>query len=186
VFARFPEHYDAMMAYHHTHVSMGRYGKFDQLLVRMARAGDAKLREEIAAEYSRFVTKEILTVQLVPGAIEFLKNVTPHLPVYLASATPEDELVQTLSNRSLSHWFKRVYGCPPWTKVKAINDVLVRENSSPIEALFVGDSAGDQRAAISTGVLFVARNSGLPFEDPVPQQFMNLHEIGAYLNDKLS
>jgi phosphoglycolate phosphatase-like HAD superfamily hydrolase len=185
VFGRFPEHHAAMMAFHHANVSMGRYGKFDHLLERLGRVGDLVFREKIAADYSDFVVKEMLRVPLVPGALEFLREVTPRLPVYLASVTPAEELTQTLANRGLTSWFRSVYGCPPWTKPGAIQDVLQRERISPAETLLIGDSAGDQRAAHATGVPFLARNSGLPFEDPRPKQFNDLHEIAAYLRPQL-
>lgn len=185
VFARFPAHTAAMMDYHHANVSMGRYGKFDHLLGLLGRNGDLALRAEIAAEYSRFVVALLQQVPLVHGAMRFLAEITPRLPVYLASVTPSEELTQTLASRDLGKWFKQVYGCPPWTKPDAVRDVLVREGVGPGDVLLIGDSAGDQRAARATGVQFLARDSGLAFDEPPPLKFRDMYEVLCHLNQAL-
>lgn len=185
VFARFSEYADAMMAFHHANVSLSRFAKFEHLLELMGRSGDASLLAEIAQDFSRRVVKGIISVPLVPGAEDFLSQVTRKLPVYLASVTPADELDLILSQRGLSHWFRKVYGCPPWTKPDAVLDVLKREGLQPEEALLIGDSAGDQRAARTTAVCFLGRNSGLAFDEPLPLCFSDLTEIYKYLEGLL-
>lgn len=181
VFSRFPEYADAMMSFHHEHVSLSRFAKFRHLLQLMGRSGGAALMTEIAENFSKRVVEGIVRVPLVPGAEDFLSEVTQRLPVYLASVTPAEELALILAQRGLSHWFRDVYGCPPWTKPDAILDVLAREGAQPEDALLIGDSAGDQRAARGTGVGFLARDSGLDFAAPAPMCFSDLHEIKQYI-----
>lgn len=185
VFARFPEHAEAMMAFHHARVSLSRFAKFDHLLALMGRADDTALMADIAADFSKRVLEGMMAVPLVQGAETFLRKVTPLLPVYLASVTPAEELAGILAQRGLAHWFRDVYGCPPWTKRDAIRDVLAREGVKPGEALLIGDSAGDQRAAQMTGVDFLARDSGLSFDAPAPLIFPDLNEITQYLDELL-
>lgn len=186
VFARFPEHFEAMMAYHRTHVSVTRYAKFDQLLERLGRPGDMALRAEIAAEFSRRTLERMASVPFVPGAEAFLLEITVRLPVYLASVTPIEDLDVVLDRRGLRRWFRDVYGCPPWTKADAVRDVLRREGCSPHHALLLGDSAGDQRAAAEVGVGFLARDSGLPFDEPSPTAiFRDLNAAADYLRLRL-
>lgn len=185
VFARFPEHAEAMMAFHLEHVSASRYAKFDQLLAKLGRQGDARLREELAREFSARTVDAIAAVPLVPGAEEFLHAMTPHVPTYLASVTPADDLEVILERRGLRRWFRGVYGCPPWTKANAVRDALVREACSPAEALLIGDSAGDQRAAGETGVEFIGRDSGLPFDTPPRALFPDLTRMAAYIQERL-
>ena len=43
VFARFPKYAEAMMAFHHTHVSLSRFAKFKHLLALIGRADDTTL-----------------------------------------------------------------------------------------------------------------------------------------------
>jgi phosphoglycolate phosphatase-like HAD superfamily hydrolase len=166
-------------------VSLSRFAKFDHLLELMGRVGDSALRADLAAEFSRQTINRILTVPLVPGAEAFLREVTPRLPVYLASVTPVDDLALILQRRGLARWFRDIYACPPWTKPDAIQDVLGREGAAPMQALLVGDSAGDQRAALLTGVHFLARDSGLGFELPAPLTFPDLSRIAEFIKERL-
>jgi phosphoglycolate phosphatase-like HAD superfamily hydrolase len=185
VFSRFPEHAEAMMAFHHSHVSLSRFAKFEHLLSLMGREDDTALMADIAAGFSKRILDGMMTVPLVPGTEDFLRKLTQRLPVYLASVTPADELIEILAQRELKQWFRDVYGCPPWTKQDAIQDVLAREAVAPTDALLIGDSAGDQRIARATGVGFLARDSGLVFDEPLPLCFADLNEISEYIEKLL-
>lgn len=184
VFNRFPEYVEEMMRYHHANVSLSRYAKFEYLLSLMGRADDNELKSSIAEEFSRRVYDEMMKVPLVPGALSFLSIVTPKIPVYLASVTPQEELILILKKRELLHWFRNVYGCPPWTKPEAIKDILLKGGYNLDQALLIGDSAGDQRAAKTCGIEFLARNSGLSFDFPIPKMFLDMHEITNYFNTR--
>ena len=129
----------------------------------------------------RSVLEDILKVPLVKGADRFLEMIKGRLPVYLASVTPAEELNYILEKRGLLHWFDGVYGCPPWTKVNAIRDILSRNSILPKNGLLIGDSAGDQLAALKTGVQFIARDSGLKFDASPSLLFLDLNEIADYL-----
>jgi len=167
VFARFPAHLDSMMAYHEAHVSASRFEKFRYLVTALlGRAADDPLVDELAADFSQETIKLVVDCPMVAGATTFLDVVSAHVPVYLASVTPQSDLEAILLMRGLSGYFAGVYGCPPWTKASAIEDILA--GAGPSGVLFIGDSAGDQRAALATGVEFLARDSGLPFDDPQP------------------
>ena len=185
VFSRFPEYTHVMMDFHSAHVSVSRFVKFEHLMGLMGKSSDTELMGTIAADFSNRVVQGILDVPLVPGAETFLTKVTQRVPVYLASVTPAEELALVLARRGLTRWFRRVYGCPPWTKPDAIRDVVVREGILPQDVLLIGDSAGDQRAAQEIGVRFLARDSGLIFHEPAPLCFADLNEIGAYLEELL-
>ena len=185
VFSQFPEIAEEMVAYHLAHISDSRFSKFDHLLERLGRAGDAALRDELAAEFSRRTIESIGRVPFVPGAESFLRELAPRVPLYLASVTPEDDLATILERRNLRRWFRAVYGCPPWTKVEALRDVIQRESCSPAEVLLIGDSAGDQRAAVEAGVEFIARDSGLAFESPPITLVRNLDGLAERLGERL-
>lgn len=186
VFARFPEHTETMMKFHHDHVSLSRFAKFEHLSALMGKSDDTVFMADIATDFSRRVLERMMLVPLVAGAESFLQEVTSRCPVYLASVTPVEELVLILEKRGLMHWFCDVYGCPPWTKPAAIRDVLEREEVMPDEVLLIGDSAGDQRAAQTTGVYFLARDSGLRFDAPTPLVFTDLNEITKYTEEFLT
>ena len=169
------------MQFHYENVSISRIEKFDYLAALMGRGTDSKLKAEMADNFSQYVLEGILRVPLVKGAERFLKMVKGQLPLYLASVTPANELHHILEKRGLLHWFDDVYGCPPWTKANAIRDILSRKSILPRNSLLIGDSAGDQRAALETGVQFIARDSGLKFDERPPLIFLDLNEIADHL-----
>jgi phosphoglycolate phosphatase-like HAD superfamily hydrolase len=181
VFSQFPQYKHAMMQFHYENVSISRIEKFDYLAALMGRGTDSKLKAEMADNFSQYVLEGILRVPLVKGAERFLKMVKGQLPLYLASVTPANELHHILEKRGLLHWFDDVYGCPPWTKANAIRDILSRKSILPRNSLLIGDSAGDQRAALETGVQFIARDSGLKFDERPPLIFLDLNEIADHL-----
>jgi phosphoglycolate phosphatase-like HAD superfamily hydrolase len=186
VFARFPEHHTAMMAYHHAHVSDSRYDKFRYLATeRLGRPADDPIVDELAAALSSEMRQLITHCPWVPGAQDLIQRAARKVPVYVASMTPQHELDAVVASRGLNGMFAGVYGCPPWTKARAIGQVLDLVRARPDEVLFVGDSAGDQRVARATGVDFMARNSGLAFDHPEPKIYPDLTAITAVIADRL-
>ncbi len=192
VFSRFPEHADAMMAYHEAHVSASRFDKFRHLVTdRLGRPADDPLMDELADAFSEETRKQVIACPMVAGAADFLDTVSARVPVYLASVTPQADLDASLAARGLTRYFTRVYGCPPWTKAGAIKDIVGgvgyvgRAGFERVNTLFIGDSAGDQRAALETGVEFLARDSGLPFDDPQPVSGPDMCDLLARVMPRL-
>ena len=183
VFSRFPEHADAMMQYHHAHVSESRFTKFAHLVMhRMGRSEADPLMAELADAFSKETVDLVSECEPVAGARELLEVAAAAVPVYLASVTPQADLDAILHRRRLTRFFTRAYGCPPWTKPDAIRDIVGASGTEGV--LLIGDSAGDQRAARATGVEFLARDSGLPFDDPQPAMGRDLHELLAHLHGR--
>ena len=186
VFARFPEHLDAMMAYHHANMSASRFVKFDYLVrERLGRPEDTGLRDELAAEFSSQTLERLYACPLVPGAAEFLAEFAHRVPLYLASVTPAADLAAILARRDLRRWFRDVYGCPPWTKPDAVRDALRRERCPATDAALIGDSPGDLHAAEETGIAFIARDSGIPFEQPIEHRYPDLTAVAAALRHRI-
>lgn len=185
VFSQFPLYKDAMMQFHYENISVSRVEKFNRLATLMGRSSDAKLKAELASNFSRYVLEEILTVPLVKGAERFLRMLKGQMPLYLASVTPANELNEILEKRGLLHWFDGVYGCPPWIKTNAIRDIISRNSINPKNSLLIGDSSGDQNAAMETGIQFIARDSGLKFDSPPQLLFLDLNEIADHLGGVL-
>jgi phosphoglycolate phosphatase-like HAD superfamily hydrolase len=184
VFARFPEHAGAMMAYHDAHVSESRFVKFRHLATELlGRGADDPVVQELGAAFSQQMRARLATCPMVPGARAFLDRIRGRLPVYLASMTPQDELDDVLRTRGLADEFTRVYGCPPWTKPRALDDAIRVNGREGL--LFIGDSAGDQRAAREAGVEFLARDSGLAFDEPRPAAHPDMSSLLAALDSRL-
>jgi phosphoglycolate phosphatase-like HAD superfamily hydrolase len=168
VFSRFPEYENEFFAYHQKYVSVSRYAKFDHVLERIGKPDDLELKNELLSDFSTYTIEMMRSVSFVKGAKEFLEDLYGKLPLYLVSVTPIDDLGLILDQLKIQSFFKTVYGCPPWNKPGAIKDILQNENQSPGNAVLIGDSYGDQRAAQETGTRFIGRDSGLGFEEPYP------------------
>lgn len=185
VFARFPQHAAAMMAFHHAHVSDTRFLKFKHLAHNLLGLPEGDpLVGELAEQFSGVVQELLRACSLVPGASAFLDTTVARVPLYLASVTPQQELDALLAHRGFAHYFTRAYGCPPWTKATAVADVL-RTLGGAQDVLFIGDSAGDQRAALANGVEFIARDSGLTFDEPRPRAFPDMTAMAAAIAHRL-
>lgn len=184
VFARFPEHLPAMMAFHHAHVSESRYVKFEHLATHhLGRAADDPVVQELADAFAREMRLRLIACPDVAGAATFLARVGDRLPVYLASMTPDEELSDLVKMRGWNHYFQHTYGCPPWSKERAITSVIEAHGRDGL--VFVGDSAGDQRVAARMAIEFVARDSGLPFDDPRPTAYPDMNAVFAALESRL-
>lgn len=182
LFATFPGHADAMMAYHHAHVSLSRYGKFRHLVFeRLARPGDEAMVMALAADYEARVRQRIDRCALVPGAAELLDEFHGRVPLFLASVTPEPELLGILERRGLRRCFDGVFGDPPVPKAEAVARVLSSTGVAATDAALVGDSPGDLGVAQATGVAFIGRDSGIPFPAPAPPLHRDLFGVAAAL-----
>lgn len=187
IFSRFPEHADAMMAFHHANAWASRFMKIDHLLnERLGRADDRELRQELATEFSETVAEQLVTVPFVTGAESFLSEFSERVPLYVASVTPQADLDATVASRGLGRFFRGVYGYPPWTKAHAIRDVLEREKCDPGEAALIGDAPGDMQAATECGVEFIARRSRITFDTPPAVMYLDLHAIADAIRPRLT
>ncbi len=186
VFAAFPEHAEAMIAHHHANISASRFQKFQHLVTTyLGRTSDDPLIADLAARFSAIMLELIDACPLVPGALEFLSEVGARVPLVVSSMTPQDELATILNRRGLATSFAGIYGYPPWPKRDVIGRVLSEYACAPADAIFIGDSAGDQRVARETGVEFVARDSGLPFDEPVPAAYSDMSAVLAAVRPRL-
>lgn len=183
VFARFPEHAQTMMRYHDANVWQSRYQKFAHLAGQLGRGDDAQFVNELADDFAALLGDGMDDCPFVPGARELLEGLSPRVPLYLASVTPETELLRLLDVHGIRRHFRRVYGCPPWAKPDAVA-AIVRGLGGPEGVALVGDSTGDQRAALANGVEFIPRDSGLPFDPPVTGT-ADLAAIGAHISSRI-
>src|SRR6185295_18551538 len=79
-------------------------------------------------------------------------------PLFVASGTPHDELVHIVEQRGLRPRFQAVFGTPA-PKPELLRDIMQRTGAQPRETLFIGDGESDHKAALATGVEFLARDT---------------------------
>ena len=128
----------------------------------------------------------------MPGALEFLTQVSASLPIFIVSGTPEKELLDLIRARGLEKYVSGAYGSPS-SKDQILKGILTTHRWLPDEILFVGDSALDYEAAQTAGVFFIGRvsdQSRNPFQETsvrTVKDFVDLSNLWpTLLSEKLS
>lgn len=150
-----PEARDRLVMYHTVHGGVSRYLKFAWFFREILHR---EITPEESAEWGRkfaeYALDEVRKCELIPGALEVLKNWHGRLPLYVCSGTPTDELRLVLKERGLAGYFKDIYGYPP-TKAEVLKNIIAAEKLDfPEDALMVGDSITDEDAADKAETLF--------------------------------
>lgn len=170
IFSAYPEHSQAMMEYHYAHNHVHRRDKFkyffEHILKQPYTVDDI---EQMARRFSELTRRKIIECPYAPGAIEFLETFSLRLPLYIASATPLDELMIILRERGLEKYFKGIYGAP-MPKINMFNEIIKREMILPYEVLFIGDSPEDERVAHEAGIQFLNGGSNGLFDKLVQSE----------------
>ena len=183
LFANEAEHLPAILSFHLVNGGMSRFTKFE-IIYRdfLNRPLSAQKSEELGNRFSELVKEKVVTSPYVPGALEFIEKYAPSMPLFIASGTPHDELIEILSRRNLDGFFCEVHGTPR-TKTEIIQDILERRHIAPAEMPFIGDAINDYKAAIQTGLPFYGRvpfGAVNPFPSDIPV-FPDLIELEHYL-----
>ena len=143
-----------MVEYHLAHGGVNRFRKFEWFynVVLGRRISEDEL-QALSLEFRELVFEGVMHSPLVPGIMETLELLHGRLPMYVASGTPHEELLNVLDARNLTRFFEAVYGTPPG-KSKLLRRIIEQEGVSPEEALMVGDSLTDLDAAQACGTRF--------------------------------
>lgn len=186
LFSRVPEHVDEIVQFHRDNGGMSRYDKFRYIYKNILNEELTPQKfEELSEKFAAIVSKEVIKVPFVPGAHEFLEICHSKIPLYIVSATPEEELTQIIQNRRLSHYFKKVFGAPR-KKTECITEIVTLTGSPPGSVIYVGDAKNDFDAARAAGIRFIGRVkegdenrfAGLTGVETV---ISDLHELTRYI-----
>lgn len=181
LFPERPECLGRIMAYHLANQGVSRYVKFRFIVEEILRLPyDEAFRDRLKRRFDELTKRRIIECPSVDGAEEFLNAFAGRIPLYIASSTPRDELLEILEARKLTCYFKGVYGAP-MLKAEMLREIVKREGLAEHEAVFVGDSLGDYGAAIAMGVRFVGRVKQCRFEGIEIPRFNHLGEIRKFL-----
>lgn len=149
----------AVRDYHLANLGISRFKKFAWIAEHVLGGGalsDADSRA-LGDRFSALAYDKVLAAPFVPGAREALAALG-HLPLFVASGTPQDELDQIVDRRELRGAFREVWGSPA-EKAAVVRDLLARHGLAAAETLFIGDGLTDYRAATAAGVEFLARDT---------------------------
>jgi phosphoglycolate phosphatase-like HAD superfamily hydrolase len=159
LFAEYPEHRQAILNHHLENVGISRYRKFEWIYSELLRTPlDQNQSEHLGRAFSDLALARILACPYVPGALESLESLRVRTRLFVASGTPQEELDLIVDRRGLRRFFTEVSGTPR-TKVEILQALMSDYGFSPNNVVFIGDGLSDYRAALETGVRFIARES---------------------------
>lgn len=153
-------HYvDAIVAYHEAHAGESRYEKFRYIYRNFFNRPLEKEEEaNLGERFSDLCYAKVLKAPLIHGVKDFLMDYHRQYFLFVASGTPQQELLKIMEARDLSAYFQKVYGSP-LKKSEIIHKILNQYHLLPQEILFIGDSLTDFTEAHKVGVPFIGRIS---------------------------
>ena len=177
------ENVDDIVQYHLQNNAISRFIKFKYIYENfLGKEYTEETEKEIGKRFSEIVFQKVVKCPFVVGAEEFLRTFSNTHPIYLISATPQEELERIVVERNIQGYFKRVWGTPG-TKVDFVKKAIVSEKANPKEAIYIGDMREDYGIAKKVGVQFVGRKnveSFVGFNIPV---FLDMIGINKWVQD---
>ncbi len=145
------------------HERHGGLSRLEKIPLYLNWAGQAATPAQVAHYCGLFgaeVFQAVVDAAWVPGAREYLQAHCARQRFVLISATPQGEIESILAAVHIAAYFREVHGAPT-PKADAVASVLARCSCPPTEALVIGDSASDYKAAAANGVDFLLRRTSL-------------------------
>ena len=182
IFSDWPEHTETMMRWHKKHDSIERREKFRYFVQEvLALPEQNDLIEKLISRFGELTKTAICECPSVKGAENFLEYFSKRIATYLVSATPQQDLNQIIKARGLAGNFKDIYGAPI-SKIEILKKIMLSENVSVDEILFIGDSTEDQQAAKFLGIRFIGRQSDRKLDVMDENIFNDFIEIKLYFD----
>lgn len=151
-----PEIIPAIIEYQHAHGGVSRREKFRYFEREFfGRDPTPEAIEALSRRFTSIVHEAVIECPFVAGALEALEALHAHVPLYLVSGTPQDELISIVEARRLDRFFEGIRGAPA-TKLQAFRDILAANGFGPGRTLAIGDSPTEFEAARQLGMPFVA------------------------------
>lgn len=183
LFREFEGHQETIRAYQKENGGLPR--RIQIAHVHAAILGRALSEVELDAwcgRYGSLVFGCVMRAPFVAGSLEFLRDHWGRYRLYLASATPEEELRTVVRERGIGPFFQDVRGSPQ-RKAEILRNICATEGCGAREMVFVGDSPSDRAAAEEARVSFIARWSDVPGLEDAPCWIRDLRELPARLKE---
>ena len=137
----------------------------------------------LCENFSSIVVNEVVNSSWIKGAFEFLKNYYQKITFYIASATPEKELLKITEKRMMTQFFKRIYGSP-LSKKDILSNIILQEQCDKKEFVMIGDSNSDYYAAIDNSIDFIGIGNSQELFPKAQQVLGNLERLENYIVKK--
>jgi len=120
--------------------------------------------------FNDFVQRGMQKIKISATTRECLSSLALSIPLYVNTATPKENALQSIRLLGIEAYFKDILGRPK-TKVENLQAIINTEHIASHELLFIDDQKSGWTAAQETGVRFVgittkrntAWNAGTPF-----------------------
>jgi phosphoglycolate phosphatase-like HAD superfamily hydrolase len=136
----------------------------------------------LGERFSALALARVLAAPMVPGAQEALEKLSDRLLLFVASGTPQGELDMIVEERGLKRYFREVWGTPS-EKPAIVRDLLARYALTPDQVLFIGDGMSDHKAAVETGLHFLARSTPALREDWLKLEVRRADDLTTLIDD---
>ena len=149
-----------VVSYHLQHGGMSRYEKF-RYYEKILLGHDIGPEDEqkLGDLFSSLVMDAVINAPWVNGAQDFLSANYRERDLFVASGTPEPEMIEIVKRRQMEHFFVSIHGAP--ASKKEIIEAICRDHDYDRNCvLMVGDSLTDYEGACNAGVRFIGRKSG--------------------------
>lgn len=183
LFSDFPQYRQEIYEYQIAHMGISRYHKFQYFYENLFHLKYTKeIQDELGMKFSNMTQERVLNAPFVLGAKEFLQRNFEAISLYIASGTPEEELLEIARKRELDGYFKGIFGSPK-NKEEIVEMIISKDAFDRSEVLFVGDALTDFDAARACHLNFIGRVAP---EDanPFPQEVSIVSDL-MYLQEKL-
>ncbi|MBF89527.1 MAG: hypothetical protein CMG75_07650 [Candidatus Marinimicrobia bacterium] len=183
ILGNWPEHKKTMLDWHRLKNNIDRHEKFRFFVEEILNEkGNNVLYENLADKFSHLTLQAVIDCPWVEGAQEFLNYFQGKLPIYLVSATPQNELEKIIIGRHLGGVFKKVYGAP-LNKACVLKRIISMEKGLPKNSIYIGDSPEDQEAANILGVNFIGLDPDRRLKKTGEFIFSNFKYILEYIRE---
>lgn len=149
---------EQVVAFHLANGGLSRFEKFRYFHKELLGLPLSRDEENgLAAEFNARVEAEVIAAPWVAGAEEFVIRHHTLVPLFVASGTPEEELVRIMKERRMAPYFRAAFGSPA-KKGKILRGILEQGGYRPEKVLMIGDSLLDMEGAKEAGTCFLGRS----------------------------
>ncbi|MFL2565853.1 MAG: HAD family hydrolase [Schleiferiaceae bacterium] len=143
--------------FHLRNGGVSRYEKFKVWNRWLGRDDSNESIDELSKKFSNLVVENVVSSPYIKGAIDAIKKIkNSSLLSFVATGTPDNEIISIMSRLKLSSSFKEIHGSSR-NKSEIIEDVIERYHLETDKILFIGDAQTDYYAAINLGLDFYLR-----------------------------
>lgn len=157
-----------ILSHHEAHGGVSRFEKFPVYLQWVGLTPTEDLVAEFCERFSLSVLDAVVASPWVPGVYEYLQENYRQQKFYLVTATPQSEIETIVERLKIRDCFIQVFGAPT-RKADAMKTVLAENAIAPQDAMMIGDSEADFKAAQRAGIDFLLRKTTI--NGPLQAQF---------------